>query len=99
MGRLFADDGAGLLAHYQSPGEIADRIGVVFDAWRRHQIDAFLPRQEASESFSAERVLSELAGACLRARHAHAREGSVVASSTPIAAADGMSRDRLELTR
>ena len=68
MGRLFNEDGVGLTASYGSPEEVANRIGLVFDAWRTHGLGAFLPKPAASESFTQQRVLSELAGAFSVAR-------------------------------
>ena len=74
MGRLFNEDGAGLTAHYDSPREVAQRIGAVFGAWLQRRCDPFLPRPMAVESFSSRRALAELAGACLVARRARAIE-------------------------
>jgi hypothetical protein len=68
MGRLFNEDGAGLTASYGSPEAVANRIGLVFDAWRTHGLSAFLAKPAASESFTQQRVLSELAGAFSVAR-------------------------------
>lgn len=68
MGRFFNDDGAGLTAAYDSPGEVADRIGMIFQAWQQRQSDAFLGRTTAIESFSPHRALAELAAAFVVAR-------------------------------
>jgi hypothetical protein len=70
MARLFHDDGAGLTAHYDSPAQVADRIGAVFTAWEHRRLDAFLPRLTAIESFTSQRVLTELAGGFTVAREA-----------------------------
>ncbi len=68
MGRLFNEDGAGLIAHYDAPEEVAQRIGLIFGEWRERRAEAFLPRPTAIESFMPQRVLAELAGACLVAQ-------------------------------
>jgi glycosyltransferase involved in cell wall biosynthesis len=68
MGRLFNDDGAGLTASYDSPQEVADRMQLVFDAWQRRSLETLLPKASASDSFTPDRVLSELAGAFSVAR-------------------------------
>lgn len=65
---LFDSDGAGLTAHYQRPSQIADRIGTVFEAWQRGQLDPFLPQPPALESYDWRRVLAELAAAFMMAR-------------------------------
>jgi hypothetical protein len=71
MGQLFEQDGVGLTAHYDSPEQVADRIGLVFDAWQQRRADAFLPQSTAIDSFTPRRVLTELAGALTVARRAH----------------------------
>jgi hypothetical protein len=76
MGRLFTEDGVGLTAHYDSPEEVADRIGAVFEAWRQHRSEAFLPSLRAIESFLPQRVLTELAGAFMVARRGERRSGT-----------------------
>jgi hypothetical protein len=68
MGRLFNDDGAGLTARYDSPDDVANRMSLVFEAWRTRGLDAYLPKATACESFTPRRVLSELAGAFSVAR-------------------------------
>jgi hypothetical protein len=71
MGRLFHEQKMGLTAHYDSPEQVATCLTTVFHAWEQHGLDAFLPRQEAIESFTWERVVGELAGAFATARRRH----------------------------
>jgi hypothetical protein len=68
LGRFFLEDGAGLAAHYDDPGQVAAQIGKVFDAWLRRDAEAYLPERTAIESFMPSRVLGELAGAFTVAR-------------------------------
>ena len=73
MGRLFAEDSVGLTAHYDSPDQVAARIGAVYEAWQQGRLDAFLPHSTAMESFARPRVLAELAGAiCVAQRRSGA---------------------------
>jgi hypothetical protein len=69
MGRLFDGDGAGLTALYDSPEQVADRIGAVYEGWQRRRLEEFLPQPTAIESFTCPRVLAELAGAFVVARN------------------------------
>jgi glycosyltransferase involved in cell wall biosynthesis len=73
LARLFYDDGAGLVARYDSPQDVAARLAEVFAAWRARNSEVFLPRPTAVDSFSRRRVLSELAAAFGLARASHAR--------------------------
>jgi hypothetical protein len=68
MGCLFREDGVGLTAHYDSPEEVAECVGRVFDAWQRRDFQALVPQSSALESFADRTVLSELAGAFTVAR-------------------------------
>jgi hypothetical protein len=68
MGRLFHEDSVGATAHYDSPDQVAARIGAVFEAWQQGRSDVFLPQPTAMESFAGRRVLTELAGAFLVAQ-------------------------------
>jgi glycosyltransferase involved in cell wall biosynthesis len=70
LGRLFDGDGAGLRAHYDDPGEIADRIEGVFDAWRNRSLDRFLPQAATVDAYDPAQPLAELAGAFSAARDA-----------------------------
>ncbi len=72
MGRLFNEDGAGLTARYDSPDQVAERLAAIFGAWQNRRLDPFLPQRTAIESFTASRVLAELAAAFVAARGAHA---------------------------
>jgi hypothetical protein len=72
LGRVLIDDGAGLTAHYDSPAEVADRIGIVFESWRQRRLECLTPRPPALDAFRPSRVLAELAGAFVVARDAAA---------------------------
>jgi glycosyltransferase involved in cell wall biosynthesis len=63
MGRFFHEDGAGQVAHYDSPEDIAARIADAFVAWQQQRLDALLPRDSARKAFAPRRVLEELGAA------------------------------------
>lgn len=81
MGRLFGDDGVGLTAHYDQPGQVAERLERVYEAWTRKTMSPFLPSNAAIESFTSKRVLQELAAAFVTAQQG---VGATLAAPRPM---------------
>jgi hypothetical protein len=83
LGRLCARDGLGLIANHDSPGEVADRIALVYTAWRQRSLEPYLPGPRAIAAFASRNVMTELAGAFTTARRAEACHLATAVSARP----------------